>query len=89
MRLPWRNRPRSRARRKHFWWYLYMVKHIDGNKIGRAARGKAISHSYSRATVNQFAKKFNKNHAEEQQYNTMSYMLEQTTWCVKNQRRMP
>ena len=48
-----------------------MVKHIDGNKIGRAARGKAISHSYSGATVNQLAKKFDENHAEEEQYNTI------------------
>ena len=48
-----------------------MVKHIDGNKIGRAARGKAISHSYSGATVNQLAKKFDENHAEKEQYNTI------------------
>ena len=48
-----------------------MVKHIDGNKIGRAARGKAISHSYSVATVNQLAKKFDENHVEEEQFNTI------------------
>ena len=48
-----------------------MVKHIDGNKIGRAARSKAISHSYSRATVNQLAKKFDENQAEELQCNTI------------------
>jgi hypothetical protein len=35
-----------------------MVKNIDGGKIGRAARSKAISHSYSRTTVNQHTKKF-------------------------------
>jgi lysophospholipase L1-like esterase len=48
-----------------------MVKHIDGNKIGRAARGKTISHSYSGATVNQLANKFDENHAEKEQYNTI------------------
>ena len=48
-----------------------MVKHIDGNKIGRAARGKAMSHSYSGATVNQLAKKPDENHAEKEQYNTI------------------
>ena len=47
------------------------LKHIDGNKIGRAARGKAISHSYSGATVNRLAKKFDENHAEKEQYNTI------------------
>ena len=35
-----------------------MVKHIDENKIARAARNKAISHSYSGATVNQISEKF-------------------------------
>ena len=48
-----------------------MVKHIDGNKIGRAANSKAISHSHSGATVNQLAKKFDENHAKEEQYNTI------------------
>ena len=46
-----------------------MVKHIDGNKIIRAARSKAISHSYSGATVNQHARKFEECQSEELQYN--------------------
>lgn len=48
-----------------------MVKHIDGNKIGRAARSKAVSHSYSGATVNQLARKFDECQSEELQYNTI------------------
>ena len=35
-----------------------MVKHLDGNKIARAARNKATSHSYSGVTVNQISTKF-------------------------------
>ena len=35
-----------------------MIKHIDGNKIARAAHNKAISHSYSGATVNQISAEF-------------------------------
>ena len=48
-----------------------MVKHIDGGKIGRAARSKAISHSYSGATVNQLARKFDECQSEELLYNTI------------------
>ena len=48
-----------------------MVKHIDGNKIGRAARSKAICHSYSGATVNQLARKFDECQSEDLQYNTI------------------
>ena len=48
-----------------------MVKHIDGSKIGRAARSKAISHSYSGTTVNQLARKFDECQSEELQYNTI------------------
>ena len=44
-----------------------MVKHIDVNKIGRAARSKAISHSYHGATVNQLARKFDECQEEELQ----------------------
>ena len=46
-----------------------MVKHIDGNKIARAARNKAISHSYSGATVNQISAKFD-DQTEKSQYDT-------------------
>ena len=48
-----------------------MVKHIDGNKIGRAARSKAICHSYSGATVNQLARKFDECQSEDLQCNTI------------------
>ena len=48
-----------------------MVKHINGNKIGRAARSKAICHSYSGATVNQLARKFDECQSEDLQYNTI------------------
>ena len=48
-----------------------MVKHIDGNKIGRAARSKAVCHSYSGATVNQLARKFDECQSEDLQYNTI------------------
>ena len=47
-----------------------MVKHIDGNKIARAARNKAISHSYSGATVNQISAKFD-DQTEKSQYDTI------------------
>ena len=47
-----------------------MVKHIDGNKIARAARNKAISHSYSGATVNQISAKFD-DQTEKLQYDTI------------------
>ena len=60
-----------------------MVKHIDGNKIGRAARSKAISHSYSGATVNR--KSWMKTMQRNSSTTPLSYMFEQTTWCMKNQ----
>jgi hypothetical protein len=60
-----------------------MVKHIDGNKIGRAARSKAISHSYSGATVNR--KSWMKTIQGNSSTTPLSYMFEQTTWCMKNQ----
>jgi hypothetical protein len=44
-----------------------MLKNIDACKIGRASRSKAISHSYSGATVNQLAEKFG-NHQLEQEF---------------------
>lgn len=47
-----------------------MVKNIDASKIGRAARSKAISHSYSGATVNQLTNKF-ENHQSEQEFSTV------------------
>jgi lysophospholipase L1-like esterase len=47
-----------------------MVKNIGASKIGRAARSKAISHSYSGATVNQLTKKF-ENHQSEQEFSTV------------------
>ena len=47
-----------------------MVKHIDGNKIARAARNKAISHSYSGTTVNQISAKFD-DQTEKSQYDTI------------------
>ena len=47
-----------------------MVKHIDGNKITRAARSKAISHSYRGATVNQISAKFD-DQTEKLQYDTI------------------
>ena len=47
-----------------------MVKHIDGNKIARAARNKAISHSYSGATVNQISAKF-EDQTEKSQHDTI------------------
>ena len=47
-----------------------MVKNIDACKIGRAARSKAISHSYSGATVNQLTEKF-ENHQSEQEFSTV------------------
>jgi hypothetical protein len=60
-----------------------MVKHIDGNKIGRAAHSKAISHSYSGATVNR--KSWMKTMQRNSSTTPLSYMFEQTTWCMKNQ----
>ena len=47
-----------------------MVKNIDACKIGRASRSKAISHSYSGATVNQLTEKFG-NHQSEQEFSTV------------------
>ena len=36
-----------------------MVKHIDAKKIAKAARCKAVSHSYSGTTIHQLNEKFN------------------------------
>jgi lysophospholipase L1-like esterase len=47
-----------------------MVKNIDACKIGRASRSKAISHSYSGATVNQLTEKFG-NHQSEKEFSTV------------------
>ena len=47
-----------------------MVRNIDACKIGRASRSKAISHSYSGATVNQLTEKFG-NHQSEQEFSTV------------------
>ena len=47
-----------------------LVKHIDGNKIARTARNKAISHSCSGATVNQISAKFD-DQREKSQYDTI------------------
>ena len=47
-----------------------MVKHVDGNKIARTARNKAISYSYSGATVNQISAKFD-DQTEKLQYDTI------------------
>ena len=47
-----------------------MVKHIDGNKIARTAHNKAISYSYSGATVNQISAKFD-DQTERLQYDTI------------------
>lgn len=48
-----------------------MVKHIDANKIGRAARNKAISHCYSGATVNQIVQKFKDHPSEEEEFSNI------------------
>ena len=49
-----------------------MVKHIDGNKITRAGKRKAICHSYSGATVGQIQSKVYNHWAEESQgYDTV------------------
>ena len=49
-----------------------MVKHIDGNKIARAGKRKAICHSYSGETVGQIQNKIQKYWAEESQgYDTV------------------
>ena len=65
----------------------FMVNHIDGNKIARAARNKAISHSYSGVTVNQISTGL----MTKQRSCSMtpsSCMLERTTWYMKNQRKL-
>ena len=47
-----------------------MVKHIDAKKIAKAARCKAVSHSYSGATIHQVTEKFN-DEIEKQKYHTV------------------
>ena len=47
-----------------------MVKHIEAKKIAKAARCKAVSHSYSGATIHQLTEKFN-DEIEKQKYHTM------------------
>ena len=47
-----------------------MVKHSDAKKIAKAARCKAVSHSYSGATIHQLTEKFN-DEIEEQKYHTV------------------
>ena len=47
-----------------------MVKHIDAKKIAKAAHCKAVSHSYSGATIHQLTEKFN-DEIEKQQYHTV------------------
>ena len=47
-----------------------MVKHIDAKKIAKAARCKAVSHSYSGATIHQLTEKFN-DEIEKQKYHTV------------------
>ena len=47
-----------------------MVKHIDAKKTAKAARCKAVSHSYSGATIHQLTEKFN-DEIEKQKYHTM------------------
>ena len=47
-----------------------MVKHIDAKKIAKAARCKAVSHSYSGATIHQLTEKFT-DEIEKQKYHTV------------------
>lgn len=48
-----------------------MVKHIDNQKVERAARGKAVCHSYSGATVDQLKQKIQSDWCEEQDYDSV------------------
>ena len=48
-----------------------MVRHINGNKIARAAQSKAVFRSYRTATVNQLARKFDENQGEEPPFDTI------------------
>ena len=63
-----------------------MVKIIDQNKIGRAARSNATCHSYSGATVEQINQKLERdgNHG----FHTVIFMWGRMTLFAKNQRKL-
>ena len=45
-----------------------MVKNIDNNKLSKAAKKRTVCHSYSGATVEQIATKFDQHTKEDQSF---------------------